>query len=361
VSFDTHRIAPQGRITREVELRNVVAVLPGRSARRIYLGAHYDSLNLGPGAQLASNARPVGQPAPPDPQRQPDFPVDADAPGANDNGSGTALTMELARVFATSGIEFDATIVFVLWAGEEQGLFGSSAHVRAREPGSTPVEAVFNNDIVGNSTSGAGITDAASVRVFSAGPADSPSRALARATVRAASLYVPGHRVRLMAREDRFGRGSDHSPFSDAGLAAVAFRESREDFSRQHSAADTVDGVDFAYLARNTLVNAAAIATLALAPPAPAVSDAGGRALIGRDPTGYDASLHWAAAPGAAAYRVYWRDAWASDWQHSRVVGNVTQLNLPGVSIDDVVFGVAAIGADGNESRVSAYVPPGER
>jgi Peptidase family M28 len=361
VSFDVHTIAPQGRITRETELRNVIAVLPGRSSRRIYIGAHYDSLNIGPGVQLAANARPVGEPALADPQRRTDFPVDSDAPGANDDGSGTALTMELARVFAASGIDFDATLVFVLWAGEEQGLVGSRAYVEALDPAGAPIDAVFNNDIVGNPTSGNGITDAASVRLFSAGPVDSPSRALARHVVRAASLYVPAHRVRLMAREDRFGRGSDHTSFSDAGFAAVTFRESNENFLRQHSPADTLDGVDFAYLTRNARVNAAGIATLALAPQAPVVMGGNQQPLIGRDPTGYDASLHWIPSPGATAYRVSWRDAGSTDWQHSRVVGNVAQLNLPGLSIDDHVFGVSAIGPDGNESLVRAFVPAGER
>ena len=361
VSFDVHRIAPEGRITREVELRNVVAVLPGRSARRILIGAHYDSLNLGPGAQLTDNARPVGEPALPDRQRQPDFPVNDDAPGANDNGSGTALTMELARVFASSGIDFDATLVFVLWAGEEQGLFGSKAFVKAQGAGAAPIEAVFNNDIVGNPTSGSGITEAASVRVFSAGPVDSPSRALARHIDRAARLYAPGHRVLLMSREDRFGRGSDHSPFSDAGYAAVTFRESKENFARQHSAADTLDGVDFVYLARNARVNAAGIATLALAPSAPVVTDDKNMPLIGRDPTGYDASLRWLPSAGSVAYRIHWRDAGSNDWQYSRLVGNITRANLPGVSIDDHVFGVSAIGTGGNESVIRAWTPAGEK
>jgi Zn-dependent M28 family amino/carboxypeptidase len=159
-----------------------------------------------------------------------------------------------------------------------------------------------------------------------------------------------------MAREDRFGRGSDHSSFSSAGYPAITFREARENFTRQHSAADTVDGVDFRYLAQTARVNAAAVASLAIAPPAPLVKSPTGSPLISRDPSGYDASLRWAASAGAVGYRVYWRNTWSNDWQHQQAVNDVTQFTLPGISIDDFVFGVAAIGADGQESLTSAYV-----
>jgi Peptidase family M28 len=357
VSFDTHQLSAQGRITRPVELRNVMAILPGRSPRRIYVGAHYDSLNLGPGAQLASNKHPPGV-ADPDSQQQPGYNHDAEAPGADDDGSGIALTMELARVLAQSGIQFDATLVFVCWAGEEQGLFGSHAHVADLRVAGTPVEAVFNSDIVGGTSGGDGVIDATSVRVYSQGPEDSQSRSLARYIQKIAAVYVPSHRIRLMAREDRFGRGSDHSSFSNAGYPAITFREARENFARQHSAADTLDGVDFRYLAQNARVNAAAVASLAIAPPAPMVNSPRGSPLISRDPSGYDASLRWAASPGAVGYHVYWRDTWVNGWQHQQVVNEVTQFTLQGVSIDDFVFGVAAIGADGQESLVSAYVTP---
>ena len=196
------------------------------------------------------------------------------------------------------------------------------------------------------------------MRVYAVGPEDSPARALARYIVAAGATYVPSHRVRPMAREDRFGRGSDQSSFTQQGYPAVVFREANENFDRQHSARDTLDGVDFAYLAQNARVNAAAVASLALAPPAPVVVSERGAARIGRDPSGYDAALRWTASPGAAGYRVYWRETWRNDWQHARTVGSVTEVVLPGVSIDDWVFGVAAIGAGGHESLVSAYVSP---
>ncbi len=376
VSFDTYQIAQQGRITRPIELRNVMAVLPGRTPRRIYVSGHYDSLNLGSGGQLASATRApqagaggagataAGQAgagagaAPADPLQRPGIDYDIEAPGANDDGSGTVLTMELARVFAESGLEFDATLVFICWAGEEQGLIGSAAHAQRIAAEKVPVEAMISNDIVGNSRGGTGIVDAGSVRVYAVGPEDSPARALARYIVSASATYVPSHRVRPMAREDRFGRGSDQASFTQQGYAAVVFREANEDFDRQHSARDTLDGVDFAYLAQNARVNAAAVASLALAPPAPVVTTQRGAARLGRDPSGYDAHLRWSASPGAVGYRVYWRDTWRFDWQHARTVGQVTDVVLPGVSIDDWVFGVAAIGADGHESLISAYVSP---
>ncbi|MEZ5420421.1 MAG: M20/M25/M40 family metallo-hydrolase [Vicinamibacterales bacterium] len=353
VSFDTHVIAPQGRFTRQTELRNVMAVLPGRTSRRIYITGHYDSLNLGAGGQQALNTA-GGQ----NPQARAEFDHDADAPGANDDGSGTVLTMELARVLAESGLQFDATLVFMCWAGEEQGLVGSAAHAQALAAQKVAVEANFNNDIVGNSHGGNGVTDAETVRVYSVGPEDSMSRSLARYVARVAALYVPSHRIRLMAREDRFGRGSDHSSFTRQGFPAVVFREANENFSKQHTANDTLDGVDFAYLAQNARVNAAAAASLALAPPAPSVVNDRGANLLARGRSGYDAQLRWNAAPGAAAYRIYWRDTWTNDWQHRQTVGNVTEFVLPNVSIDDFVFGVAAVGADGHESLVSAYVSP---
>jgi hypothetical protein len=219
------------------------------------------------------------------------------------------------------------------------------------------IDAVFNNDIVGNPRSGNGVIDAKSVRVYSRGPEDSMSRAQARYIKNTTSIYLPAHQIRLMAREDRFSRGSDHSSFNAAGFPAVVFRESNENFSKQHGADDTLDGVDFKYLAQNARVNAAAAASLALAPPAPKVTNERNQPLIGRQPSGYDANLRWNASPGAVAYRIYWRDTWSNDWQHERLVGNLTQFVLPNVSIDDYVFGVAAVGADGHESLISAYVP----
>lgn len=357
VSYDRHMLAQQGRISREVELVNVVAVLPGKSARRVYITGHYDTVNSRRPTGADATATAAGA-APSAPLVRPTINNDADAPGANDDGSGTSLTMELARVFAESGIAFDATLVFVTWAGEEQGLIGSMAHATALRQANGVVDANFNNDIVGSSLGGNGIIDGESVKIYSLGPEDSPNRSLARYVQRVAGTYVPSHTIRLMAREDRFGRGSDHSSFTANDFPAIVFREANENYERQHSPDDKLEGMDFRYLAQNARVNAASAASVALAPPAPRVTTNGGSATIGRGTSGYDASLQWQPSPGAVAYRVYWRDAWTNDWQKSQVVGNVTKMLMPNVSIDDYVFGVAAIGADGHESVISAYVSP---
>ncbi len=266
--------------------------------------------------------------------------------------------MELARVFAESGLEFDATLVFIAFAGEEQGLVGAKLHAQRAEAEKWPIEAVFNNDMLGNVVGGNGVADAESVRVFSEGPEDSPSRQLARFIARQAARYVPSHEVRLVARHDRFGRGGDHTALNQHGFAGVRITESNEHFGRQHTVDDTVAGVDFGYMARNARVNAAGVAVMALAPPAPRTSDDRGQAPARASAVGYDARLRWTASPGAVGYRVFWREAWTPDWQRELTVGNVTEIVLPNVSIDDYVFGVAAIGPGGHESVVSAYVNP---
>ncbi len=346
VSFDTYQLPKQGqRIVRDVELRNVMAILPGKSPRRIYISGHYDSLARDPKSQ------------------QPGFDwgnADNFAPGANDDGSGTVLTMELARVFAESGVDFDATMVFIALAGEEQGLIGAKAHAQKAAADRLAIDAVLNNDMVGNSNGGGGAIDSETVRVFAEGPEDSPSRQVARYVRRWAARYYPQQGVRLIARHDRFGRGGDHTAFNENGFAGVRITESNESYARQHTVQDVVEGVDFAYLARNARVNAAAAASLALAPPAPIVSGQRGP-MLGRQPSGYDARLQWQAAPGASGYRLFWRPAWTPDWEHELAVGNVTEYVMPNVSIDDYVFGVAAVDAAGHESLVSPYVNPPRR
>jgi len=382
VSFDTHLVQTVRGCAGPIEFRNVMAVLPGKSARRIYVSGHYDTVNLGSGGQQTSNSgaaastqgsgaaaagtRPgaapqapgeppsPGQAPAPRPIRDPNLP----APGANDDGSGTVLSMELARVFAESGIEFDATLVFMTVAGEEQGLVGAGEHAKKAKEQKVPIQAWFNNDIVGGSHGGDGVIDSATVRVYSEGPEDSPSRALAIFARRIAAQYVPSHQLRLMARRDRFSRGGDHSALNAQGFAAIGFRESRENYSKQHGVGDTIDGVDFRYLAQNARANAAGMATLALAPPPPVVVTSRGAPTIDRRPSGYDARLRWEASPGAAGYRVFWRKAWAPDWEQEIAGGNVTEYSFPRMNIDDWVFGVAAVDAAGHESTVSAYVTP---
>ncbi len=341
VSFDGYSIPQGGRITRPVELRNVMAVLPGRSPRRIYVSGHYDTVARrteggGAGGGFDWSAG------------------DIPAPGANDDGSGTALVLELARVIARSGVELDATLVFIAFAGEEQGLVGATQHARKAAAEQIPIDAVLNNDIVGGITAGSGLTDSRTVRVFSEGPEDSPSRQLARYIRDVAARYVPAHTVRLVARHDRFGRGGDHTAFNQVGYTGVRFSEAAENSSRQHTVNDTFEGVAPEYLARNARVNLAAMASLALAPAAPVVAGQQGP-MLARGRTGYDATLRWRPSAGAAAYRVVWREAWTPDWQFSKLVTDTT-VSLPSLSIDDHVFGVAAVGPGGHESLVSAYV-----
>jgi Peptidase family M28 len=359
VSFDTYQVAKQGRITHDVELRNVMAILPGASPRRIYISGHYDTVARAGGQGTANaTAAPRDPDAPVQAAADPDAPLDSLAPGVNDDGSGTALTIELARVFSQSGIEFAATLVFMCHAGEEQGLVGARLHAQKAAAEKSPIEAVLNNDIVGNDRGGNGIVDGATIRLYSEGPEDSPSRELARFVQRWGERYVPSHKVRPMARPDRFGRGGDHSAYNQLGFTAVGFRESRENFTRQHDARDTFEGISPAYLAQNARVNAAAGATLALAPPPPGVLSERSQPLITRAPSGYDANLKWQASAGAVAYRVFWREAWGPDWQHDLLVGNVTSVVLRDMQIDDYVFGVAAVDAQGHESFVTAYVAP---
>jgi hypothetical protein len=341
VSFDTYITPARGRITRDAEIRNVVAILPGRSPRRVYISGHYDTV----ARREEGDQTPEGS-------------FDNIAPGANDDGSGTALTMELARIFAQSGLEFDATLVFMTIAAEEMGLVGARLHAQQMRADSVRIDAVLNNDITGNSMGGNGVLDGWTVRVFSEGPEDSPSRQIARYVRQQASKYVPGQHVRLIAREDRFGRGGDHTAFNQLGYAGVRITESKENYDRQHTARDTQDGVDVPYLARNARVNAAAAAGIALAPQAPGVTNERGNLTLSRQPSGYDARLEWQASQGAVAYRIYWREAWGPDWQHELLVGNVTEYVFDGLSIDDYIFGVAAVGADGNESLVSVYMRP---
>jgi hypothetical protein len=334
VGFDVHDVSAGAMrgILQDVELRNVVAMLPGRSARRIYVTAHYDSYNRGQGAEI-------------------------DAPGANDNGSGTVLMMEVARALAESGIDFDATLVFMATAAEEQGLVGARLHAaRALESG-VAIQAVFNNDIVGGAGDEHGAGNGTTVRLYSVGPEDSPSRALARFTHRMAARYVPAHQVQLLARSDRVQRSGDHMAFNQAGITAVGFREPRENFLRQHNARDTLDGASMSYLAQNTRVNVAAVAARALAPPPPAAIALSTSARADA-PLALPNTVHvrWDSVEGATGYRLYRRDAWGPDWQDELDVGNVTTHDLPRAVVDESVIGVAAVGPKGFESPVTAIL-----
>jgi hypothetical protein len=346
------------RITRPTRLTNVVATLrgtqPASVARTYVVSGHYDSMCSSP--------------------------TDAacDAPGANDDASGTAAGLELARVMARR--EFDATIIFMAVAGEEQGLVGATYFAEQAQKQKLDIEAMFTNDIVGNTLGGNGVRDRRSVRVFSegvssaetpqeattrrgvGGETDAPSRQLARFIRETAQTYLPGFDARLVYRRDRYLRGGDHIPFLERGFAAVRFTEPNENYDHQHQNVRTEAGrvfgdlpefVDFAYVAQVARVNAAALAVLARAPARP--KQAG---LLTRRLTN-DTDLQWAAnaEPDLAGYEVVWRDTTEPVWTHARFVGPATTYTLPGMSKDNYFFGVRAVDTQGHRSPVSYPAP----
>ncbi len=370
VSFDTHQVPRGGRVWKDIELRNVVAVLPGKMSqatnRWILIGGHYDSLNLRVPPEMRSDNAKASE---------------LFAPGVSDDASGTACAMESARVM--SQYDFDATLVFVAFAGEEQGLIGAHALAREFKARRQEVEAVLNNDIIGNDFSGNGETSNRRVLLFSEEPDDSPSRQIARFVHAVAGRYFPEMDVQMIFRQDRFGRGGDHEAFNDEGYAAVRFTTPCEDYTNQHSPTDTFTNASPGYAARVTRINAAAAAMLALAPRAPVTaSAAGGRGAArgtnataraarasgsGRGGTGltrgtgYDAVLRWEQPdpePDLAGFMVVVRSTTAPDWEWEIWAGNAREFTLKNTPIDQLVFGVKAVDRDGHESPVSAYVTP---
>ncbi|WP_310391256.1 M28 family peptidase [Hymenobacter sp.] len=351
VEMDTFTVKPDGRrINQPVLMANVLATLPGTDptdTRIILVSGHLDSR-----VSDVMNAT-------------------ADAPGANDDGSGTVLVMELARVLA--GQKFPCTLKFVAVQGEEQGLYGSGhLAARAKKEGWNLV-AMLNNDIVGNSHGfDPVINDATRLRVFSEGvPAnetpeqakqrrqlssenDGISRQLARYAQRTAQLYGKGHQVVLEYRPDRFLRGGDHTPFNQQGFPAVRFTEMNEDYTHQHQDlrtekgrpyGDVIEGVDFAYLRRNAGVNLATMVSLALAPASPAKVEVLTANLTNRT------ELRWqapATGPKPAGYVVLVRETSAPQWQQRIPMADLT-ANLD-ISKDNFIFGVAAVDAAGHES-----------
>ena len=295
----------------------------------------------------------------------------SDAPGANDDASGVALVMEAARLLSKE--TFNATIIYAVLSGEEQGLWGGKLLAEiARERG-WRVTAMLNNDIVGNTVGQDGRKVADRVRVFSegigaaedaaalkwrrasGGEDDSPSRALAKAVARtaAAQKLITAFPVR---RPDRFGRGGDHTPMLEAGFPAVRFTVGVENYDAQHqdlrtdngkTYGDTADRMDFAYLAKVTTLNIAMLRQLAAAPEAPKNAVAGGAVSA-------NMTIKWNAVPGASAYRIRWRQADQMMWEKSLdVPGTVTETTLPRIIVDDTFAGVSALSKDGAESLVT--------
>lgn len=342
------------RIPQPTIVTNVVATLKGtqpESSDRIYVvSGHYDSMCNSP-----TDAK-------------------CDAPGANDDASGTAAVLEMARVMAKH--QFEATIVFMAVAGEEQSLLGSTHFAEQAKQKNWNIDAMFTNDIIGNTLGGNGVRDRGQVRVFSEGvpsnetPAeantrrsvggenDSPSRQLARFIKEMGESYVPQFKVMLVYRRDRYGRGGDHIPFLERGYPAVRFTEVHEDFRHQHQNLRVENGVqfgdlpefvDFGYVANVARVNAVSLAVLALAPARPK------GVTIQSVRLSHDTDLRWEAnkEPDLAGYEIVWRDTTAATWTNSRVVGNVTSFTMKGMSKDNYFFGVRAIDKDGNRSPVT--------
>jgi len=348
------------RVPTPTMITNVVATLKGtqpESENRIYVvSGHYDSMCSSP-----TDGK-------------------CDAPGANDDASGTAAVLEMARVMAK--YKFDATIVFMAVAGEEQSLLGSTYFAEQAKQKGSNVDAMFTNDIVGNTLGGNGVRDRRTVRVFSegvptnetpeeanvrrsvGGENDSASRQLARFIKETGERYVPHMKVMMVYRRDRYGRGGDHIPFLERGFAAVRFTEPNEDFRHQHQNVRVENGikfgdlpefVDYPYVANVARVNAANLAMLALAPARPSNVTI----LTGR--LSNDTDLKWDAnqEPDLAGYEILWRDTTAAVWTNSRVVGNVTSYTMKGLSKDNAFFGVRSIDKQGNRSPVSFPRPLG--
>jgi Zn-dependent M28 family amino/carboxypeptidase len=301
----------------------------------------------------------------------------ADAPGANDDGSGSAAVLETARVLSKH--KFPGTIVYALLSGEEQGLYGGKLMADYAKQQGWNVVANLNNDIIGNSCGSDGVCDSSHVRVFSEGPRwqgreelakgqrslggenDSPSRNVSRWLDELADRLAIGLDVRQIWRNDRFGRGGDHTEFLNAGFPAVRFSVAVENYNHQHQDlrvekgveyGDTLDKMDFAYLTKVVKLNAAALVVLASAPP-PAESKAEGAVST-------DTTVSWAAVPGAAAYRVHWRRTDSNQWQSSvRVSAPATRHVIKGIRVDDWIFGVSSVSRGGWESPVASAVPGG--
>jgi len=354
VEKQSYEQAKAQRVPQPTIITNVVATLKGtqaESADRIYVvSGHYDSMCNSP-----TDAK-------------------CDAPGANDDASGTAAVLEMARVMAK--YEFDATIVFMAVAGEEQSLLGSTHFAEQAKQKNWNVDAMFTNDIVGNTLGGNGVRDRGHVRVFSegvpsnettaeattrrsvGGENDSPSRQLARFIKQTSDAFVPQMKVMLIYRRDRYGRGGDHIPFLERGYPAVRFTEVNEEFRHQHQNVRIENGVqfgdlpefvDFPYVANVARVNAASLAALALAPERPR----GVTIMSAR--LSNDTELRWDAnkEPDLAGYEIVWRETTFAVWTNTKPVGNVTTFTMKGMSKDNYFFGVRAIDKSGNRSQVT--------
>lgn len=340
------------RIPEPTNLTNVIATLRGATnPERIYVvSGHYDSMCSSP-----TDGK-------------------CDAPGANDDASGTAAVIELARVMSRQ--KFDATLVFMTVAGEEQGLLGAAYYAQQALEKKMDIEAMLTNDIIGGVTTFKNAANRQTVRVFSegvpsneteqqantrrgtGGENDSASRQLARFIKESADIYSPKFSVTMIYRRDRYLRGGDHIPFLERGFSAVRLTEINEDYDHQHQNVrnengkfygDTPEYVDFEYVANVARVNAASLARLALAPARP--KNAG----MVTTRLGNDTELKWEASTESdiAGYEIVWRETASPVWTNSQNVGNVTNFVMKAMSKDNYFFGVRAVDKNGNKSPVS--------
>ena len=353
VSYQTFIVSGQRRIPDTTAVVSVVAIQPGTSdpGRYVVMSGDIDS--------RASDG----------------LDGTSDAPGANDNASGMAGVLEAARVLTKH--EFAASIVYAGLSGEEQGLFGGQYMARTAKESGWRIEAVLNNDMIGNIQGQNGVSDNTVARVFSegiradetermarfrrftGGEVDSPSRNLARYVDRMADEYIPNLDMMMVYRLDRFGRGGHHRPFNDVGYPAVRIMEANEDYRRQHQDirvedgveyGDVIEEVEFDFAAKLTALNAVTLASLASAPAPPSGVEIEGAV----QPS---TTLRWeaidrSASPDLAGYRVYWRLTTSPQWEWSEFVGDVTEHTLENVVIDNYIFGVASVSIAGFESPV---------
>ena len=294
----------------------------------------------------------------------------SDAPGADDDASGTAAVMEAARVLSRH--KFPATLVYAVLSGEEQGLYGGTVLAHYARDQHWQVEAALNNDIIGNIRGDNGTVDADHVRVFSegtrtletqqqaddrrylGGEVDSPSRNLARFIAGMVDRYVDGLKVRMVYRTDRYGRGGDQVPMLAQGFPAVRVTEAAEDYTHEHQwirmengvqYGDLLAAVNFPYLAQVTRLNAVSMAAMAMAPAPPAKVTVTGA-------VSWNTTLKWSKVSGAGGYRVWWRDTTAPFWGFSRGAGDSESLTLKDINIDDAFFGVSSVSPEGYDSPV---------
>jgi len=294
----------------------------------------------------------------------------SDSPGANDNATGMAGTLEAARVL--SNYTFENSIIYAGLSGEEQGLYGGKGLAAYAKERDWEVIGVLNNDMIGNITGVDGVINNREFRIFSepvpptetkeqrnarrfyGGEVDGISRQLARYVYKTTQTYMPEMNPKMIYRLDRFGRGGHHRPFNDVGYAGIRIMEAHENYTQQHqdirtengiAYGDVLEHVNFEYAKKLTAVNAINLASIAWAPPAPREVKIGGIV----EPS---ARLQWSKVDGASGYKIHWRDTTSPYWEYSRYVGNLTEFTLKGIVIDNYFFGVSSIGKDGFESPV---------